>query len=98
MVFGCSHVVHHTREGGGCPRLRTLSVQNARKRLRRLSVQDARKELRNLRELNDEPRGREMEHGRWEAVLAEWQRKLLRNLASILLVGDGGPGYSGAPT
>ncbi len=45
MVFGYSHVVHPTRDGGGCPRLRNLSVQNARKRLRNLSVQDARKKL-----------------------------------------------------
>src|SRR6266404_5858900 len=43
MVFSYSHTVHHTREGGGCPRLRTLRGQNARKRLRRLSVQDARR-------------------------------------------------------
>jgi len=35
--------LHHTREGGGCPRLRRLSVPNARKRLRTLSEQDARR-------------------------------------------------------
>src|SRR6266567_5503634 len=35
--------VHHTREGGGCPRLRRLTVPNARKRLRTLSAQDARR-------------------------------------------------------
>jgi len=33
MVFSYSHGVHLTREGGDCPRLRNLSVQDARKKL-----------------------------------------------------------------
>src|SRR6266705_1804431 len=58
LFFWLFSRVHLTRKGGGCPRLRKLSVQDARKRLRRLSVQNARKELRNL--------GSETEDRRWK--------------------------------
>ena len=57
IVFGYYHAVHHTREGGGCPRLRNLSEQDARKRLRNLSEQNALKRLTNLGKLNDESKG-----------------------------------------
>src|SRR6266567_326480 len=42
-VFSLLSRVHHTREQGCCPRLRKLSVQDARKRLRRLSARNARR-------------------------------------------------------